>query len=246
MLPYNYDGYLHQLREDQGGLFPPSLFFVRTVNFEDMAKVYRKTADSGGFLLSTSLSESAPMTFIESMVCRCPVISSNVGGVQELIEHERTGFLYATGEIEAVVKILEETCASGESGLRQRIVENALSKPSSITCLRGRPALVSSRIRSKIIIKESTAMPRVKIIPAIPGRVSVAPTRPSTEKIIATFTRVMKFPIRPAIPTIVFVILIRLWGDIIGFRFAIHSPIVSIFNFQGVNNFPCLFKFFLI
>jgi glycosyltransferase involved in cell wall biosynthesis len=122
---YNYDEYLAQLQADQGGSFPPSMRFIRTVNFDDMAKVYRKTAQSGGFLLSTSSFESAPMTFIESMVCRCPVISSNVGGVQELIEHELTGVLYNPGDIDAVVKMLEETCANDKSGLRQTIVENA-------------------------------------------------------------------------------------------------------------------------
>ena len=54
------------------------------------------------------------------------------------------------------------------------IVKKALSYPASTANRTGRPCLSSSRMRSKIKILESTPIPIVKIIPAIPGNVSVA------------------------------------------------------------------------
>ncbi len=54
------------------------------------------------------------------------------------------------------------------------IVRNALLNPASSAAATPLPARHSSRTRSKISTLLSTAMPIVKMIPAIPGSVSVA------------------------------------------------------------------------
>lgn len=48
------------------------------------------------FLLSSHW-EGLPRTIIEAMSCSMPVIATDVGGVAELIEHERTGYLVPPG-----------------------------------------------------------------------------------------------------------------------------------------------------
>ena len=55
------------------------------------------------------------------------------------------------------------------------IVTKALLKPKSTEDGMVLPSLISSRMRSKISTFESTAIPIVKMTPAMPGKVSVAP-----------------------------------------------------------------------
>ena len=54
--------------------------FQRSVPYAAMPDLYARVAQTGGCLVSTSLFESAPMTFIEAMSCGCPVVSTSVGG----------------------------------------------------------------------------------------------------------------------------------------------------------------------
>lgn len=58
--------------------------------------VHRLLAAADVFLLS-SLSEGIPVTIIEAMFSDLPVVSTNVGGVPELLEHNRTGLLAPVG-----------------------------------------------------------------------------------------------------------------------------------------------------
>ena len=54
-------------------------------------------AASDVFLMS-SISEGIPLTVIEAMAARRPVVSTAVGGLPELVEHGVTGFLAASGD----------------------------------------------------------------------------------------------------------------------------------------------------
>lgn len=56
---------------------------------QDVARLL-KGADA--FLL-TSLSEGIPVTFLEAMAARLPIVSTNVGGCNEVIINGQTGFL---------------------------------------------------------------------------------------------------------------------------------------------------------
>jgi len=66
-------------------------------------------------------------------------------------------------------------------------VANALLYPISIAFIRVLLASNSSRILSKIRTFASTAMPIVRIMPAIPGRVRVAPNEAIAPIISITF-----------------------------------------------------------
>ena len=56
-----------------------------------------------------------------------------------------------------------------------RIVPKARANPVSMAARTVLPTFSSSRMRSKISTLASTAMPMVRITPAMPGRVRVAP-----------------------------------------------------------------------
>ena len=78
--------------------------FRRSVPYGEMPSIYSLVARSGGCLVSTSLFESAPMTFIEAALCGCPVLGAEMGGVADALEGGRTGRLYRPGDIDGAVK----------------------------------------------------------------------------------------------------------------------------------------------
>ncbi|MCA9035724.1 MAG: glycosyltransferase [Planctomycetaceae bacterium] len=71
---------------------------------------------SDAFLL-TSISEGIPLTVIEAMAAERPVVSTSVGGIAEMVEHGRSGFLAPAGDFEGLASHLLNL-ASG-SDLRQ-------------------------------------------------------------------------------------------------------------------------------
>ena len=55
------------------------------------------------YLILTALAEASPRVIYEAMILKTLVISSNVGGVSELIEHGKTGYLYKNNNIEELL-----------------------------------------------------------------------------------------------------------------------------------------------
>lgn len=72
--------------------------------------------------------EGVPVVLMEAMACGLPVVSSRLSGIPELVEHGRTGFLTAPGEVNeiaaAVQKLHEQPAlrrAMGRAG-REKVV----------------------------------------------------------------------------------------------------------------------------
>jgi len=79
--------------------------------------VYYAAADV--FLLP-SYAENSPMTIIEAMASKLPVISTKVGAIPEMVEHERTGLLVSPGRCseitEAVIALVKNQHLRREMG----------------------------------------------------------------------------------------------------------------------------------
>jgi glycosyltransferase involved in cell wall biosynthesis len=72
------------------------------------------------FVYSSEL-EGLGSAVIAAMAAGVPVVASGSGGLRELIEHEKTGFLVETGEIsEAVERLLKNPRLAAEMGERAR------------------------------------------------------------------------------------------------------------------------------
>jgi len=84
--------------------------------------------------------------------------------------------------------------------LASTTVASARANPESKDCTIERPELRSSRTRSKMMTLESTAMPMVRTMPAMPGSVSVAPSRVSDATISATLAASAMLAISPSLP----------------------------------------------
>lgn len=70
------------------------------------------------FVLS-SISEGIPVTFLEAMAARLPIVSTNVGGVPEVVLPEQTGMLVPAGDDEAMAESLLRL--ADDAPLRERL-----------------------------------------------------------------------------------------------------------------------------
>jgi glycosyltransferase involved in cell wall biosynthesis len=71
----------------------------------------------------TSDWEGTPNVVLEAMACALPVVSTNVGGVPEIIEHGETGFLFHPDDNAGMVSIIQELM--NNQVLRKRIGRQA-------------------------------------------------------------------------------------------------------------------------
>ncbi|HEV7858936.1 MAG TPA: glycosyltransferase family 4 protein [Pyrinomonadaceae bacterium] len=72
----------------------PVAEFWGAVSKDKLPAFFQGVADSGGCVLSTSISEGLPMALLEAQACGCPVIGTNVRGVNEVVVRESGGVLY--------------------------------------------------------------------------------------------------------------------------------------------------------
>jgi glycosyltransferase involved in cell wall biosynthesis len=72
----------------------PLAEFWGAVSKDKLPAFFQEVADSGGCVLSTSISEGLPMALLEAQACGCPVIGTDVRGVNEVVVQEFGGALY--------------------------------------------------------------------------------------------------------------------------------------------------------
>jgi glycosyltransferase involved in cell wall biosynthesis len=87
---------------------------VRRLGLEDTVIVREKVSQIEDYLqaadlsLVTSESESFCLSILEAMCFGCPSVSTAVGGIPEVIEHERTGVLVPFGDADALGQRVDE------------------------------------------------------------------------------------------------------------------------------------------
>lgn len=65
-------------------------------------------ARTGALVVPSVWPENAPVSITEAMAGARPVVASDIGGIPELVEHGRTGILFAPGDAEALAGALRE------------------------------------------------------------------------------------------------------------------------------------------
>ena len=72
----------------------------------------------------TSRNEGTPVALIEAMAAACPVVATSVGGVADVVEHERTGLLAKSDDVAAIAtawrKLIADDEAASSMGVRAR------------------------------------------------------------------------------------------------------------------------------
>jgi len=87
------------------------------IAYEQMPNLYRRIADSGGCLVSTSRWEGLPLTLLEAQACGCPVVATNIPGTDECVFPDHGGTLYREDEDPAataarIVTMLQDGAAT--------------------------------------------------------------------------------------------------------------------------------------
>jgi glycosyltransferase involved in cell wall biosynthesis len=67
----------------------------------------------------TSANEGTPVTLIEALAAGKPVVATDVGGVRDVVEHDRTGLLVPAADVEAIAAALRQLAT--EPALRARL-----------------------------------------------------------------------------------------------------------------------------
>lgn len=109
---------------------------VAFLGARDDATALMQAAD---FLVLPSHEEGLSNALLEAMVAGCPVIASAVGGNPELVEHERTGLLFARDDCAALALCIDRL--TGDPVLRGRLSRQAREHAESRHSI---PALVSA------------------------------------------------------------------------------------------------------
>lgn len=87
----------------------------------DLPRIY---ADLDVLVVSSN-NEGTPLSAIEAMAARCPVVATRVGGIPDIITDELTGRLVLPGEVEGIAGAVLDLLADPENALR--IAGNAMT-----------------------------------------------------------------------------------------------------------------------
>lgn len=107
---------------DQLGLEDNVLFLGKQKNISDLLSI----AD---LMLLLSEKESFGLVVLEAMACEVPSIGTNVGGIPEVIDHGKTGFIVELGETEKAAGYAINLLKNDE--MLKQFSENALEKTRS-------------------------------------------------------------------------------------------------------------------
>ena len=74
--------------------------------------------------------ENTPLVIYSAQAAGCPVIASNLGGMAEVVEHEKNGLLFEAGDVIGLARAMERLARDRE--LLQQLAANA-TRPKSIS-----------------------------------------------------------------------------------------------------------------
>jgi L-malate glycosyltransferase len=90
---------------------------ARRVHMMGLRRNVPELLRAADIVLLTSLSEGIPLTLIEGMACELPCVSTDVGGVREIVDADKTAILRSAGDVDGIANAIAQL-ASDES-LRQ-------------------------------------------------------------------------------------------------------------------------------
>lgn len=112
-----------------------SVFFTGRLDREMMAEAYRK-AD---IALNPSLVDNMPVSVMEALASGVPVVSTNVGGIPFIVNHEQTALLVPPGSpdamADAMIRLINDTT------LADRLIDNGLAEVRNYTWEKVWPSL---------------------------------------------------------------------------------------------------------
>lgn len=96
--------------------------FIGRVENAEMPKIY----DCADVFLNASLVDNMPLSFIEAFACGLPIVSSNAGGIPQLVESGETGILVAENDCQALAR--ESVKLLTDKRLSEKIISQAFAE----------------------------------------------------------------------------------------------------------------------
>jgi glycosyltransferase involved in cell wall biosynthesis len=128
--------------------------FTGRLDNEGMAAVYR----SADVMINPSLADNMPISVLEALASGIPVVSTNVGGVPHLVEHEKTALLVPAQDpeamAEAVLSLLNNPLKT------KRMINAGLESVQQYTWPKVRDSLF--RVYGNVLENSNESMARVK------------------------------------------------------------------------------------
>ena len=115
----SYGKYILQLIKE-GGL-EENVVFLGSLNASEMKERYLK---SNAFI-SPSMMENSPNSVGEAMLLSMPVITSDVGGVRNLLTDKKEGFIYSALDEDALIGVIKKCFELNGSEEQKTMCENA-------------------------------------------------------------------------------------------------------------------------
>ncbi len=78
--------------------------FIKHINDPNIVSLYYNSSD---IFLFTSIAENFPLVILEAMACGLPIVSFDVGGVKEVLEHKKNGYIANYKNSESLKKGLD-------------------------------------------------------------------------------------------------------------------------------------------
>ena len=123
MLPEEYQIVLIGLLPSQIDALPKSIIARQRTNSVEELVNYYSVAD---VVLNLSRAETFGLTTVEGLACGTPSVVYNATASPELVTPQ-TGRIVEPGDLEGVVKAIEELCAEDREALRERCRKHALA-----------------------------------------------------------------------------------------------------------------------
>ena len=117
-MPDGHDAYFEKLRSSVAS--NPRIRFVGRIAPTDL---HRAFAEADYFVMPSLWHENSPLILLDALQSRTPVIASDVGGVNDLIQDGKNGFLFRMGNKEALQQVMQRVIDQPEllSRLREGV-----------------------------------------------------------------------------------------------------------------------------
>ena len=103
----------------------PALFSQRThsLGYISNTEMLNKIYSSADLFITPSLEENLPNTIMEAMACGTPSVGFEIGGIPEMIDHKRNGYLAKYKDAEDLARGIEWVLAQDSESLKAACLE---------------------------------------------------------------------------------------------------------------------------
>ena len=107
--------------------------FLERVAHKDMVKYYNQCE----IFVQTSRAEGLPTCILEALSCEVPVVATNVGGTNEIVNNDKTGYLFENGKVDQAIEYINlikknntynELGRNGRNLIKQKFSWDAITK----------------------------------------------------------------------------------------------------------------------